>query len=215
MRLTGTEAQQRNAVRDGCIHHLSSLCDPSGEAWEGAETTACDAWPLRPDLGLLHHSIHLQKTGWQWDTCLTCPEVNSQEFLPSAQTEQMTSFPSFTLLPRQCHNLFRRSQRGLHARSVCSPRLCCHTLTLPATNTFLQATTTSECACSLCITHSTSRNVDPALCCHLHLDLPHESLPVSLQDAFLLTHTIREGGVWSFISQLGSLRQGHADRDTK
>lgn len=112
MQLTGTEAQQRNAVGDCCIHHLSSLCDPSGEAWEGAKTIACDVCPLEADLGLLHHSIYLQKR--QWDKCLTCPEVNSQEFLPSAQTEQMTSFPSFTLLPRQCHNLFQCSQQGLH-----------------------------------------------------------------------------------------------------
>lgn len=61
MQLTGTEAQQRNAGGDCCILHLSSLCDRSGEVWEGVETTACESCPLKADLGLLHHSIYLQK----------------------------------------------------------------------------------------------------------------------------------------------------------
>lgn len=134
----GTEAQQRNAVGHCCIHHLPSLCDPSGEEWEGAETTACNAQSLKADLGLLHHIIYLQKR--QWDKCLTCPEVNSQKFLPSAQTEQMTSFLSFTLLPRQCHNLFQCSQRGLHTLCLLPLALLPHVhSTLPFTNTFLQA----------------------------------------------------------------------------
>lgn len=125
----GTEAQQRNAVGDCCIHHLSSLCDPSGEECEGAETIP---WPLKADLGLLHHSIYLQKR--QWDKCLICPEVNSQEFLLSAQTEQMTSFHSFQGSATTCSNV---PSEGC-TRSVCSPWLCCHTFTLPFT--FLQAT---------------------------------------------------------------------------
>lgn len=131
MQLTGTEAQQRNAVGACCIHHLSSPCDPSGEAWEGAETIVCDAWPLKADLALLHHSIYLQKR--QWDKCLACSDVSSQEFLPSAQTEQMTSFPSFTLLPRQCHSLFQCSQRGLHMLSAPSGSAATRSLSLSQT----------------------------------------------------------------------------------
>lgn len=92
-------------VRDCYVHALSCVCDLSGEAWQGAGTTAGSAQPATVDIGLLHHSVYLKKM-----RCLACPEVNSQEFLPSAQTEQMTSFPSSTLLPRQCHNLFKRSR---------------------------------------------------------------------------------------------------------
>lgn len=103
------------------------------------------------------------------EQCLACPEVNSQEILPSAQTERMTSFPSYTppkSVPQPAQ-MFPAS--AAHALSLLPSALLPHVCSF--INTFLQAMKPGY-ACSLRVISGTSRNAGQALCMSTELSFP-------------------------------------------